>query len=79
MQVPANTIYRQEVYQPVVQREDVDVRVLNSPAKVFNGELATLPEKVEEYSTVKQVTVPGKTVTYQQTHYPVITNEKVQL
>lgn len=55
------------------------MRVLNSPAKVFNGELATLPEKVEEYSTVKQVTVPGKTVTYQQTHYPVITNEKVQL
>ena len=38
-----------------------------------------MPEKVEEFTTEKQVTVPGRTLTFQKTLYPQVTNEQVEL
>ena len=79
VQVPSNYIYRQDIVQPIYQRENVDVQIEDSPARNIVKKPVTLSPEVEQQTVTKEVTIPGTTQYYQKTYYPQVTNQQVNL
>lgn len=79
VEVPAQKIYMQDYVQPVITDEKLKLKYKTLDDEVYNYEPYNLKAKINEKKNVVTKDVTGGNIYRQQTIYPQVTNEKVEL